>query len=102
MANKKHNKNSYELGPYEGSEGRKIYVKKYKGKDGKWHTTSSNAARRNYEKSTGRTLPRDVDVDHKDNNKKNDSASNLHPMTHGANVAKENKRRAGTKKKKKK
>ena len=87
------------FGPYKGSEengGRPIYVYKTKGKDGKWHTTSKNAARAKYEKKHGK-LPRGTDVDHKDNNHDNDSSSNLRPLKHGKNTAKENKRRAGKK-----
>lgn len=87
------------FGPYKGSDangGRPIYVYKTKGKDGKWHTTSKNKARADYESKNGK-LPKDVDVDHKDNNKKNDKASNLKAMSHSKNVGKENKRRAGKK-----
>jgi hypothetical protein len=87
------------FGPYKGSAangGRPIYVYKTKGKDGKWHTTSKNKARADYEDKHGK-LSKDTDIDHKDNNKKNDSKSNLRPMKHGDNVGKENKRRAGKK-----
>jgi hypothetical protein len=86
-----------EFGPYKGSKqngGRPIKVTKTKGKDGKWHTTSKNKARDDYEKKTGRKLPRDVDVDHKNNNHSDDRKSNLRPLKHGENTAKENKRRA--------
>lgn len=85
------------FGPYKGSKqngGREIYVWKIKTKDG-WRTESSNKARVDHEENTGRKLPKTVDVDHKDNNKKNDSKGNLRAMSHGKNVAKENKRRAG-------
>jgi hypothetical protein len=87
------------FGPYKGSAqngGREIYVWKTKTKDG-WKTESSNKARVDHEENTGRKLPKNVDVDHKDNNKKNDSKGNLRAMSHGKNVAKENKRRAGKK-----
>jgi hypothetical protein len=87
------------FGPYKGSAqngGREIYVWKVKTKDG-WRTESKNKAREDYEKSSGRKLPRNVDVDHKDNNKKNDSKGNLRAMAHGKNVGKENKRRVGKK-----
>ena len=87
------------FGPYKGSAangGRPIYVTKTKQKDGSWKTTSTNKARADYESKNGK-LPKNVDVDHKDNNKKNDSRSNLRPLKHGANTAKENKRRAGKK-----
>jgi len=100
MANKKHNSDSYELGPYTGSKqngGRKIYVKKYKGKDGKWHTTSENKARADYEKTNGK-VAKGKEVDHKDNNKNNDSKKNLRVISKSENVAKEDKRRAGKKK----
>ena len=59
--------------------------------------TSIDAAKYKYEKKTGKKLPKGTDVDHKDNNHSNDSMSNLRPMKHGKNTAKENKRRAGKK-----
>jgi hypothetical protein len=80
-------------GPYKGSKqngGRKIYVIKKKGK-----TTSTNKARLDYERASGRTLPRSVSVDHKDNRKNNDSRGNLRTISRSKNTAKENKRRAG-------
>jgi hypothetical protein len=86
------------FGPYKGSEkngGRPIYVYKKK-VNGEWKTTSSDKARVDYESKNGK-LPKDTDVDHKDNNKSNDSKGNLRAMKHGKNVAKENKRRAGKK-----
>lgn len=87
------------FGPYKGSKqngGRPIYVFKRKKKDGTVVTTSSNKARVEYEKATGKTLPKSVDVDHKDNGGRagHDSKKNLQAMTHSKNVAKENKRRA--------
>lgn len=87
---------------YKGSKqngGRKIVVIHYKDSSGKWRTTSKNAARAKYEKKSGK-LPRGTDVDHVDNNKDNDSSGNLRALSHGKNVGKENKRRAGKKKKK--
>ena len=95
MANKKHGKNSYLLGPYKGSKengGRSIYVRKYKDENGKWHTSSTNKARADFEKANGK-LPKNKEVDHKDNNKKNDSKGNLRATSKSENVAKENKRR---------
>lgn len=86
------------FGPYKGSDangGRPIYVYKKK-VGGKWVTTSKNKARADYEGKNGK-LPRDTDVDHKDNNHKNDSSKNLRALKHGKNTAKENKRRAGKK-----
>lgn len=86
----------------EGSEqngGRKIAVTRYKGKDGKWHTKTKNAARDKYQRS-GHSVSKKQDVDHKDSNHNNDSGSNLHAMSKHANVAKENKRRAHHPKKK--
>jgi len=85
-------------GPYKGSKAngvRPIVVIKKK-VDGKTVTTSENAARELYEKKTGRKLPKNIDVDHKNNKgriggKKNDVMSNLDPLSHGKNVAKENK-----------
>jgi hypothetical protein len=82
-------------GPYKGSKqnkGRPIYVVKTKSK-----TTSVNKARKDYEDRNGK-LPRGTDVDHKDNNHKNDSKRNLGTLSHGKNTAKENKRRAKKKK----
>jgi hypothetical protein len=86
------------FGPYKGSDangGRPIYVYKKK-VDGKWVTTSQNKARADFESANGK-LSKKVDVDHKDNNKKNDAKSNLRALPHGKNTAKENKRRAGKK-----
>ena len=87
------------FGPYKGSKqngGRPIYVFKRKKKDGTTVTTSSNKARVEYEKATGKTLPRTTDVDHKDNGGRagRDGKGNLQTMSHSKNVAKENKRRA--------
>ena len=87
------------FGPYKGSDangGRPIYVFKRKKKDGTVATTSSNKARVDYEKATGKTLPRKTDVDHKDNGGRagRDGRNNLQAMSHSKNVAKENKRRA--------
>lgn len=94
------------FGPYKGSKqngGRPIYVFKRKKKDGSVVTTSSNKARVDYEKATGKTLPRSTDVDHKDNGGRagRDGIKNLQKMSHSKNVGKENKRRAkkATKKK---
>jgi hypothetical protein len=87
-------------GPYKGSKdngGRPIYVIKKKGKDGKWHTTSETKARHDYEKKTGKKVPKGTDVDHKNNNHSDDRSSNLQLLKHGKNTAKENKRRAGKK-----
>lgn len=95
------------FGPYKGSKqngGRPIYVFKRKKKDGTTVTTSSNKARVDYEKATGRTLPKTTDVDHKDNGGRagRDGRGNLQAMSHSKNVAKENKRRAKKKVVKKK
>lgn len=87
------------FGPYKGSKkngGRPIYVYKTKGKDGKWHTTSKDKARADYEDKHGK-LPKHVDVDHKNNNHNDDRLSNLRPLAHAKNTAKENKRRVGKK-----
>lgn len=85
-------------GPYKGSKangGRPIMVIKKK-VAGKIVTTSTNAARAVFEKATGKKLSKNVDVDHKNNKgrvggKKNDTMSNLDALSHGKNVAKENK-----------
>lgn len=82
-------------GPYKGSAqngGRPIYV--YKDKNGK--TTSSNKARVEYEERNGK-LSKKTHVDHKDNNKHNDSARNLRAIPRAKNIGKENKRRVGKK-----
>jgi hypothetical protein len=95
------------FGPYKGSKqngGRPIYVFKRKKKDGSVETTSSNKARVDYEKRTGKTLPRDVEVDHKNNRGRDgdDRPSNLRTVRKSDNVAKENRRRAKKKPKKRK
>jgi hypothetical protein len=87
------------FGPYKGSKangGRPIYVIKRKKKDGTTETTSTNKARLDYEKATGKKLSKSTDVDHKDNGGRagRDRISNLQAMSHKKNVAKENKRRA--------
>ena len=86
------------FGPYKGSDangGRPIYVYKKKVGD-KWVTTSKNKARADYESKNGK-LSKDTHVDHKDNNKSNDSKGNLRALKGSKNIAKENKRRAGKK-----
>jgi hypothetical protein len=87
------------FGPYKGSKqngGRPIYVIKRKKKDGTTVTTSTNKARLDFKKKTGKKLSRTQDVDHKDNGGRagHDGVKNLGVMSHSANVAKENKRRA--------
>lgn len=82
------------FGPYKGSKqngGRPMMV--IKDKNNK--ATSTSKARYEFEKRNGK-LPRSVDVDHKDNGGRagRDHAGNLRAMSHSANVAKENKRRA--------
>lgn len=97
------------FGPYKGSKqngGRPIYVFKRRKKNGEVVTTSSNKARVDYEKSTGKSLPRDKEVDHKNNKGRagDDRKSNLRVLSKSKNVALENKRRAKkkpTKRKKK-
>jgi hypothetical protein len=78
--------------------GRPITVTRTKQKDGTWKTTSQNTARAEYEKKNGK-LPKDTDVDHKNNRGRagDDRQSNLQAMSHKKNVAKENRRRAGKK-----
>jgi hypothetical protein len=87
------------FGPYKGSKangGRPIYVFKRKKKDGTTVTTSSNKARVEYEKATGKTLPKSSEVDHKNNKGRagDDRISNLRVLKKSDNVALENKRRA--------
>ena len=97
------------FGPYKGSKqngGRPIYVFKRKKKDGTVVTTSSNKARVDYEESTGKSLPREKEVDHKNNKGRagDDRKSNLRVVSKSKNITMENKRRAKkkpTKRKKK-
>jgi hypothetical protein len=90
---KKRSDGSKVYGPYKGSkqnDGRKIYV--IRKADGS--TTSTNKARGDYESKTGKNLPKTTHVDHKDNNKNNDSGKNLRAVSRKENITKENKRRA--------
>ena len=87
------------FGPYKGSKqngGRPIYVFKRRKKNGEVVTTSSNKARVDYEKATGRTLPKETEVDHKNNRGRagDDRISNLRTISKSKNVGLENKRRA--------
>lgn len=87
------------FGPYKGSKqngGRPIYVFKRKKKNGETITTSSNKARVDYEKATGKTLPKSTEVDHKNNKGRagDDRLSNLRTISKSKNVGLENKRRA--------
>jgi mRNA-degrading endonuclease toxin of MazEF toxin-antitoxin module len=93
------------FGPYKGSKqngGRPIFVIKRKKKDGTTETTSTNKARLDYKRATGKKLKRNQEVDHKDNGGRagSDSISNLRVVSKSKNVAKENKRRATPTKKK--
>lgn len=90
------------FGPYKGSKangGRPIYVYKEKTATG-WKVTSKNKARADYESKNGK-LPKSVHVDHKDNNKMNDSKGNLRAMKASKNIGKGNQNRKGVKKGKK-
>jgi mRNA-degrading endonuclease toxin of MazEF toxin-antitoxin module len=87
------------FGPYKGSKqngGRPIYVIKRKKKDGTTKTTSTNKARLDYKKATGKKLKRNQEVDHIDNKgrKGSDKISNLRVLSKKKNVGLENKRRA--------
>lgn len=87
------------FGPYKGSKqngGRPIYVIKRKKKDGSVSTTSTNKARHDYEEATGKKLPKDSEVDHKNNKGRagDDRIENLRVLKKKDNVALENKRRA--------
>ena len=87
------------FGPYKGSKqngGRPIYVIKRKKKDGTTETTSTNKARLDYKKATGKKLKKSQEVDHKDNGGRagRDGIKNLGILSKSKNVAKENKRRA--------
>ncbi len=90
------------FGPYKGSKqngGRPIYVIKRKKKDGTTESTSTNKARLEYKKATGKKLKRNQEVDHKDNKgrKGSDKISNLRVISKRKNVGLENKRRAKNK-----
>ena len=69
---------------------------KKRNKNGKVVTTSSNKARVDYEKATGKTLPRGTEVNHKNNKGRagDDRLSNLNTLSKSKNVGLENKRRA--------
>ena len=87
------------FGPYKGSKqngGRPIYVIKRKKKGGTTESTSTNKARLDYKKATGKKLKRNQEVDHKDNKgrKGSDKISNLRVLSKKKNVGLENKRRA--------
>jgi hypothetical protein len=80
-------------GPYKGSKengGRSIVVH-YDPKT--QSTTSQNSARHKKEKSLGRKLSKKEHVDHKDNNHKNESSSNLKVMSASKNIGKGNQNR---------
>ena len=80
-------------GPYKGSKqngGRSIVVKYYPKSQ---TTTTSNAARHKKENSLGRKLSKNEHVDHKDNNKHNESSSNLKVMSASKNIGKGNQNR---------
>lgn len=87
------------FGPYKGSKqngGRPIYVIKRKKKDGTTETTSTNKARLDFKRATGKKLKRNQEVDHIDNGGRagRDGISNLRILSKKKNVGKENKRRA--------
>lgn len=80
-------------GPYKGSKqngGRKTVVV-YNSKTGKMG--SRDYARQKKEKELGHKLRKDQHVDHKDNNKDNDSSSNLQVMSAKKNIGKGNQHR---------
>ena len=80
------------FGPYKGSKqngGRPIYVIKRKKKDGTTETTSTNKARLDYKKATGKKLKRN-----NKGRKGKDGIKNLRVLSKKKNVALENKRRA--------
>ena len=56
-------------------------------------TSSTNTARYKKEKELGRTLPKNEDVDHVDNNKNHNGVKNLQVMSHSKNVGKGNQHR---------
>jgi hypothetical protein len=90
------------FGPYKGSKqngGRPIYVIKRKKKDGTTETTSTNKARLDFKRATGKKLKRNQEVDHIDNGGRagKDRLSNLRVLSKKKNVGKENKRRAKNK-----
>ncbi|NDH64824.1 MAG: HNH endonuclease [Microbacteriaceae bacterium] len=56
-------------------------------------TTSQTLAAYKKEQSTGSKIPKGMEVDHKDNNRENNKASNLKVISKSENVAKGNKTR---------
>lgn len=80
-------------GPFDGSEknGKRRHYTWYDSKTGK--RGSVDAARFDKERSLGRKLRKDEHVDHKDNNRRNDSASNTRVMSAKDNIAKGNRER---------
>lgn len=88
-------KHSYTEKGSKQNGGRPIRVTEVKTAHG-WKRTTTNEARAKYEAKHGK-LDRNTDVDHKDNHGRegHDTLSNLQAMSHGKNVGKENKRRAG-------
>jgi hypothetical protein len=55
--------------------------------------TSTNAARLDYKRATGKKLSRKTHVDHVDNNKHNGSVSNLRATSAKKNIGKGNQNR---------
>jgi mRNA-degrading endonuclease toxin of MazEF toxin-antitoxin module len=87
------------FGPYKGSKqngGRPIYVIKRKKKDGTTETTSTNKARLDFKRATGKKLKRNQEVDHIDNGGRagRDGIKNLRILSKKKNVGLENQRRA--------
>jgi len=90
------------FGPYKGSKqngGRPIYVIKRKKKDGTTETTSTNKARLDFKRATGKKLKRNQEIDHIDNGGRagRDGIKNLRILSKKKNVGLENKRRANKK-----
>ncbi len=83
-------------GPFKGSEdnhGRKHYTY-YDPKTGK--RGSVNAARIAVQEKTGKEVPKDKDVDHKDGHSNHDSASNLRVESKSKNIGDGNRDRDKT------
>ena len=73
--------------------GREIAVTRYKTKSGEWKTKTTNEARDIVERSSGKKLDKKTHVAHKDNNKHNNSKSNLRAESAHKNIADGNKSR---------
>ena len=87
--------NEVRYGPYKRKDGRKVMSSR-KLKDGKTtnsKSTSTTHARHKKEAESGKQLPQSKQVDHKNNNKRDDSSKNLRVTSRSENIAKGNRNR---------